>query len=134
MKLPDIHYRRIAYKTVLALIPAVLALGPAGVIPAGTAGLIAAVLGFLGNLLADRASGQQINDGTLILTGPVEKQVKDGINILAGQASNTINSINEVNDALAQANKVKDEVIDTVSKTPVLGPLATQILGNLGIK
>ena len=134
MKLPDIQYRRLAYKTVMALIPVVGALVPAGILTGGTALVISSVLGFFGSLLADKASGQLQNDGTLILTGPVEKQVKDGINILAGQASNTINSINQVNDALAQANKVKDEVIDTVSRTPVLGPLATQILGNLGIK
>jgi F420-0:gamma-glutamyl ligase-like protein len=131
VKLPDIQYRRILYKVILALIPVVGALVPSGVLTAGTAGLIAGALGFLGNLLADRASSQLQADGTLILTGPVEKQVTDGINILAGQAADTITGINQVNDALAQANKIRDEVIDTVRSTPVVGPLAREVLDRL---
>lgn len=131
MKLPDIQYRRILYKVILALIPVVGALVPSGVLTAGTAGLIAGALGFLGNLLADRASGQLESDGTLTLSGSVEKQVTDGINILAGRAADTITGINQVNDALAQANRVRDEVIDVVRSTPVVGPLAQEVLDRL---
>lgn len=131
MKLPDIQYRRILYKVILALIPVVGALVPSGVLTAGTAGLIAGALGFLGNLLADRASGQLESDGTLTLSGSVEKQVTDGINILAGRAVDTITGINQVNDALAQANRVRDEVIDVVRSTPVVGPLAQEVLDRL---
>jgi len=131
VKLPDIQYRRILYKVILALIPVVGALVPSGVLTAGTAGLIAGALGFLGNLLADRASGQLESDGTLTLSGSVEKQVTDGINILAGRAADTITGINQVNDALAQANRVRDEVIDVVRSTPVVGPLAQEVLDRL---
>lgn len=131
MKLPDIQYRRAIYKIVVAAIPVVGTLAAGGLIAATPALIIASVLGFLGNLLADRASNQLQKDGTLILTGSVEKQVIDGINILAGKAADSVSGIEHVNEALAKANKARDEVVTTVSSTPVLGPLAAEALDRI---
>jgi hypothetical protein len=131
MKLPDIQYRRLAYKIVLALIPAVGALVPAGVLTAGTAGVIAGVLGFLGNLLADRASNQLQKDGTLILSGSVEEQVNKGIDILASEAAKSFDNLSQVGINLDRLNQVKDDAVRQVQEIPVLGPLAREVLDRI---
>lgn len=131
MKLPPINIRQAFYKVSLVGIALATLLGSLGVIPLPVAGAIGTLLGVLGNGLADHASSQLQKDGTLVLTGPVEKQVTDGINILAGQAADSITGINRVNDALAQANKVRDEVLDMVRSNPVVGPLAREVLDRL---
>jgi hypothetical protein len=129
--LPDLPYRRIVYKAVIALIPAVGALVPAGVLTAGTAGLIAGFLGFLGNLLADRGSAQLERDGTLILTGSVQEQVAKGTDILISDAVNTINGLDQVGQNLDKLNQVREQAITTIGGIPVLGPLAQQVLDRL---
>lgn len=131
MKLPDIHYRVLVYKTCIFLIPIVTALGASGVIPLPIAGGIGTVLGFFSNLLAAKASSQLQKDGTLILTGTVQEQVNKGIDILTGQAINTIDGLNQVGVQLDRLNKVKDDALDQVKNVPVLGPLAQQILDRL---
>lgn len=131
MHLPPINIRQSIYKFSAVGIALATLLGSLGVIPLPVAGAIGTFLGVLGNALADTASAQQRKDGTLVLTGPVEKQVTDGINILAEQAADTVTGINKVNDALAQANRVRDEVIGVVRGTPVVGPLASEALDRI---
>jgi len=131
MSLPDIHYRQLAYKTVLALIPAVGAIATAGILTVGQAGIIVGVLGFLGNLLADRASSQLRKDGTLILSGTVEEQVNKGIDILTKQATDSVGALDQVGNSLDNLNKVKNGAIDAVGSIPVLGPITKDILRDI---
>lgn len=131
MKLPDIQYRRAIYKTALFLIPIVTALGASGIIPLPVAGGVGTFLGFITNLLADRASAQLEKSGTLILSGSVEEQVNKGIDILASEAAKSIDNLNQVGLNLDRLNQAKNDAITQVTNTPVLGPLAQQILDRL---
>lgn len=131
MKLPDIKYRKLIYKTALFLIPIVTALGASGAIPLTVAGGVGTFLGFITNLLADRASAQLQKDGTLILTGPVQEQVNKGTDILIEQAINAINGLDEAGKNLDRLNEVKDRAIDAAGNVPVLGPLAKEALDRL---
>jgi hypothetical protein len=131
MKLPDIQYRRLIYKSAIFLIPIVTALGASGVIPLPVAGGIGTFLGFITNLLADRASAQQQNDGTLILTGSVQEQVTKGTGILIDEAYKAIDGLSEVGKTLEVLNAAKETAIKQAREVPVIGPLAQQVLDRL---
>lgn len=131
MKLPPINYRRLIYKSCLFLIPFVTALGASGFIPLNVAGGIGTALGFLTNLLADRASAQLERDGTLILTGTVQEQVNKGTNILIDEAVSAIDGLSQVGKQLDRLNEVKNQAIDAAADVPILGPLARDILNRL---
>ncbi len=131
MTLPDIHYRQIAYKAIIALIPVLGAtLTAAGVDPITTL-LVVGGLGWLGNLLADRGATQLRKDGTLILTGSVPDQVNRGIEILAQQAATTINDLSKIGKSAGGLTDVADQVSAAVRDVPVLGPLAQQAISLL---
>lgn len=131
MKLPDIQYRRLAYKAVLALIPAVGAIASVGVLTVSQAGVIAAILGWLGSLLADRGSAQLQKDGTLILTGTVQEQVAKGTDILIADAVKSLDVLNQAGHQFDKLNQVKNQSINAVNSIPVLGPISAQILKDI---
>jgi hypothetical protein len=88
-------------------------------------------LGFITNLLADRASAQQQNDGTLILTGSVQEQVTKGTGILIDEAYKAIDGLSEVGKTLEVLNAAKETAIKQAREVPVIGPLAQQVLDRL---
>lgn len=133
MKLPPINYRQTIYKVCIVGVALATLLGSLGVIPITVAGAVGTFLGVLGNALADRASSQLQEDGTLVLSGPVDKQVVDGINVLINSARSQVEGLDRVAEAAAQAAKVKDEVITAVQGAPVIGPLAKQVLDQINV-
>lgn len=131
MGLPDIKYRKLIYKVCLVLIPVITALGASGIIPLAVAGGIGTALSFLSNLLAERATTALQKDGTLILSGSVQDQVNQGIDILAKGAVDAVQGLDEVGRHLDRLNEVRDRSIEAAVTVPVLGPLAAQILAEL---
>lgn len=133
MKLPDIQYRRMVYKACLALIPAVGALATSGVITAATAGVIAGILGFVGNLLADRGSKQLQTDGTLILKGSVPQQVNQGLEIIAGQIEQKINDVTDIGKNVGRVKDARDQLNEMLGNSPI-GNLAQQAMDAIKIQ
>jgi hypothetical protein len=131
MALPDIAYRKLAYKAVLALIPAVGAVASVGVLTVSQAGIIVGILGWLGSLLAERASTQLQKDGTLILTGSVEDQVAKGIEILTKKATDSVEALDRAGSGLDILNQAKTGAINAAGNIPVLGPITQAILKDI---
>ena len=131
MILPDIKYRKMIYKASLVLIPVITALGASGIIPLAVAGGIGTALSFLSNLLAERATTSLQSDDTLSLTGSVQDQVNQGIDMLAKGAVDAVQGLDDVGRHLERLNEVRDRSIQAATQVPVLGPLAAQILNQL---
>lgn len=131
MGLPDIKYRKMIYKACLVLIPVVTALGASGIIPLAVAGGIGTVLSFLSNLMAERATTALQKDDTLVLTGSVQDQVNQGIDILTKGAVDAVKGLDDVGSHLQRLNEIRDRSMEVAVSVPVLGPLASQILNEL---